>query len=345
MQFTYFDKNKASFYMKDYFDSVFGNDNIKSLFKSYIENDKLSHAYMLNGPDGCGKKTFARAVAYALALHQNTEEVLLDKISSGYSPDVFTLSSSDKRIGVDAVRNFVSSMYLTPNELDFKMYIFDRADALTPQAQNALLKVIEEPPANVYIFLCCKNTAAILKTVKSRVITVNMETFSADAIRRYIEKEGSSDILYDEARLNFAFKMSDGAIGAVKALMDKDNGEYDAYIKANETVNALSKKNRETGYFDFLNIVCSFAENSDKLSLLIKYLLLIYRDILSGQNSDEPDLYIIDSDTAIRYSSVFAVRTVLSSLDIISEVKKNMAFNSNLTSSTAYLAENLWRKT
>lgn len=323
---------------------MYGNEDVKSLFAACIKENRLSHAYMLVGPAGCGKKTLTEAVAMELARRDGAGEELVAKIASGHSPDVLTIPTEEKRIGIDTVRSFVSTVYLTPNELDFKMYIFDDADRLTPQAQNALLKIIEEPPKRVYIFLLCQNPGSLLGTVRSRVISVNMQTFDADEIRAYLAENGGFDGA-DEERTDFAMKMSGGALGAVKELISPENGEFEAYKKAAELVASLGKKNRSVSYFEFLSSLTAFADSGEKLSLLLKYLTAIYRDILSAQNSEEIPLDILDDDTAVHYAALFSVRTALSALTLITEVKKNMSFNTNLGLSAYYLAENLWRIT
>ena len=323
---------------------MYGNEDVKSLFAACIKENRLSHAYMLVGPAGCGKKTLTEAVAMELARRDGAGEELVAKIASGHSPDVLTIPTEEKRIGIDTVRSFVSTVYLTPNELDFKMYIFDEADRLTPQAQNALLKIIEEPPKRVYIFLLCQNPGSLLGTVRSRVISVNMQTFDADEIRAYLAENGGFDGA-DEERTEFAMKMSGGALGTVKELISPENGEFDAYKKAAELVASLGKKNRSVSYFEFLSSLTAFADSGEKLSLLLKYLTAIYRDILSAQNSEEIPLDILDDDTAVHYAALFSVRTALSALTLITEVKKNMSFNTNLGLSAYYLAENLWRIT
>ena len=299
---------------------------------------------MLVGPSGCGKKTLTAAVAMELARSDGSSEELVAKIASGHSPDVLTIPTEEKRIGIDTVRSFVSTVYLTPNELDFKMYVFDDADRLTPQAQNALLKIIEEPPKRVYIFLLCGNPASLLGTVRSRVISVNMQTFDSDEVRAYLAKKGSLAEA-EEERTEFAVKMSCGALGAVEKLLEPENGEFDAYKKALELVAALSKKNRSVSYFEFLALLTSFADSGEKLSLLLKYLTALYRDILSAQNSEDIPLDMLDDDTAVHYAALFSVRTSLSALELITDVKKNMGFNTNLGLSAFYLAENLWRIT
>jgi hypothetical protein len=171
-----------------------------------------------------------------------------------------------------------------------------------------------------------------------------MQTFEAEEIRAYLAENGGLDGA-DEEKTEFSMKMSGGALGAVKELISPENGEYEAYKKATELLASLGKKNRSVSYFEFLSSLTAFADSGEKLSLLLKYLTALYRDILSAQNSEEIPLDILDDDTAVHYAALFSVRTALSALTLITEVKKNMSFNTNLGLSAYYLAENLWRIT
>ncbi len=329
----------------NYFDKILGNDEAKSLFSQCIKENKLSHAYMLAGPAGCGKKTFAKCIAQELARRDVSDEELISKIESENSPDIFLLTTEEKRIGIDTVRSFVSTIYLTPNELEFKMYIFDAADRMTPQAQNALLKIIEEPPQKVYIMLLCENPSSILQTVRSRVIRVNMQTFSSDEIREYL-RQSADETAHSapEKKLDFAVKMSRGALGAAESLLNTENKAFDAFTKANEVISSLAKKNRSVSYFDFVSLILLFADNSDKLAMLLDYLAFLLRDIMTVQNSEYQKPVTLGENEAERYASAFSVSSVISALEVVTEVKKNMAFNSNLGLACAYLAENLWRR-
>ena len=118
----------------DFFDSIHGNDKQKNFFRSRIEEGKLSHAYILEAPQGGGKKMFALCIAATLASLEKTSPKERDekcrRILEGLSPDVRILSRSDdgkKTIGVSAVRDFMASVYLAPSELGFKMYLFDES--------------------------------------------------------------------------------------------------------------------------------------------------------------------------------------------------------------------------
>ena len=178
----------------DFFGDIFGNERQKSFFEALIREGKLSHAYILEAPTGGGKKMFALRTAAALAAADDVLEERDKKcrrILEGLSPDVRILSRGEdgkKTIGVDAVRDFTASVYLAPSELGFQFYIFDEADRITPQAQNALLKIVEEPPRNVYLFLLCENALSLLTTVRSRAQKVSLQVFDESALADYARR-------------------------------------------------------------------------------------------------------------------------------------------------------------
>ena len=141
---------------------LLGNEEARQYLTGAISAGKLSHAYIFEGATGSGRKTLARRICMLMACSEHGDEPcgLCENcvaVAHGTCPDIhmLTVEEEKKTIGVDEVRNFFATASLTPSVLDFKAYITDKADALTLQAQNALLKIIEEPPSHTYIFLIC----------------------------------------------------------------------------------------------------------------------------------------------------------------------------------------------
>ena len=167
-------------------DAIYGNESLKERFRYDIEGNRLSHAYILEGPEHSGKMTLTRTVAATLC----GDEINANKIFSGISPDIYELSvpENKKTIGIDTVREIKSTVYIMPNDLEFKLYIISHAESLTVQAQNALLKLIEEPPRNIYFWLHCENVTALLPTIRSRAPIVRMQLFSADELKEMLLK-------------------------------------------------------------------------------------------------------------------------------------------------------------
>ena len=134
--------------MRNIFPLLSGNEKLKALLGAHIAEGKLSHAYIFEGDDGSGKMTCALSAAASLACEKRNDALSplpcgkcasCRKIFGLFSPDVHIVSPKEKKsIGVDAIRDITSSLYISPNENDYCVYIIDDAHLMTAQAQNAL---------------------------------------------------------------------------------------------------------------------------------------------------------------------------------------------------------------
>ena len=324
----------------DCFSGIFGNKENTAMFSSLIDAGKLSHAYLFAGAEGSGKKTLSLAVAAALA-SKTSDENTVRRIKNGYCPDVSLVNPPEdkKTTGVETVREFISTVALSPEELEFKMYIFDKADRLTPQAQNSLLKVIEEPPADVYIFLLCEEPSSLLKTVRSRVQTVFMQRFTPAEIKEYFDAVGGVDTVGE--RFDFASRLCRGAIGKVKDLIGNDK-EFSLYESVGEIIGLQAKKLRGASYFDFLKKISDVSATRDDLSKLTDNLLLAYRDIIAVKASENEDTVFFSKEQAAELSDGIAMESLEISADAVSKISQGIIFNTNINISSAHLASQLW---
>ncbi len=217
--------------MREIFKSLFGNERLKNILGSAIENGTASHAYILEGPKGSGKHTAVTLAAAALSCENRTNGSfplpcgvcpVCGRILKGISADVISVSKEDKAsIGVGKIRAIREDLYVTPNDSDKKVYVIEEADLMTPQAQNALLISLEEPPPFVTFFLLTENSEALLDTVKSRSVILRMELFSPEGIKEYLDhllltEKGVSG--YKE-RIKLAIEGSNGSLGEAKRLL------------------------------------------------------------------------------------------------------------------------------
>ena len=332
----------------DFFSNVYGNQKQKAYFSSLIREEKYAHAYILEAPAGAGKKTFAKALAVSLAAHseQGTAEETEKKckrIWEETSPDVMMLRREEnkKTIGVDAVRDFCGTVFLTPSELNFKMYIFDEADALTPAAQNALLKIIEEPPSGVYMLLLCENSLTLLSTVRSRAQKISLEIFEPSALFAYAKKnelEGSEN----DEKLSFAIRMAGGSIGKLKILLNEDAFAFSAYSAAKKLIEGQADKNRSVSYFGFLKQTADFATTREALFALTENLILAYGDLIRIQNHEEGKLSFFTREEAETLSLRFATESLLKSFEASDAVRSDLKLNTGVSVSAALLAIELW---
>lgn len=162
------------------FDGFVGNGALRQRLSTSFAAGRISHCYLLSGPEGSGKHTLAAILAAAMQC-TGTGDVpcgvctACRKVFSNQHPDVITVDDPEKRsVSVDTVRAARADVFIRPNEGRRKIYIFPRAQDLGPAAQNALLKVLEEPPQYATFLLLATNADALLATIRSRAVELKL---------------------------------------------------------------------------------------------------------------------------------------------------------------------------
>ena len=183
------------------FQDILGHETIKEHFKKAIAVHKVSHAYILAGEAGMGRKSLANAFALTLLCEKGQTEPCLEchackQVLSGNHPDlIYVTHEKPASIGVDDIREQINdTIQIRPYSANYKIYIVDEAEKMTVQAQNALLKTIEEPPAYAVIMLLTTNPDGFLPTILSRCVQLKLKPLPDSIIRSYLtEKMGVSE--------------------------------------------------------------------------------------------------------------------------------------------------------
>ncbi len=177
------------------YSKIIGHENIISQLISAVSMSKINHAYIFNGPDGSGKNMLAKAFAQALLCEKQGPEGcgechFCKQTESGSNPDlIYIRHSKENIISVDDIReSLVQDIQIKPYNGLYKVYIIDEAEKLTVQAQNALLKTIEEPPEYSVIIFLTNNADIFLQTILSRCIVFNLKPLRDDVITDYLIK-------------------------------------------------------------------------------------------------------------------------------------------------------------
>ena len=211
-------------YIIDMNDMMLFNRTEKEKMLSEIASGRLSHAYLIEGGEGCGKTYFARFAATAVLCTGDKPPCggcpSCVKALAGSHPDLFYFSPDKKAsMGVDTVRDIKKSLFFMPNDGDRKVYIIDDAQKMTVQAQNALLKFIEEPPASVLFFIVADKKESLLPTVVSRTRIVSLAPSSDDDIRRFLMSRSKKS---DGGQIDEAIQMAEGSPGNALKLLCRD---------------------------------------------------------------------------------------------------------------------------
>ena len=179
------------------FDGFAGNREAKRLLSAFVDGGRLPHALLLEGPAGSGRRTMARLIARAAVCSSGGEKpcgqcAACVKAAGGNHPDIVEAGGDGaaRSFHIETVREIRDTAYILPNEAPRRAVILAGAQGMTEQAQNALLKILEEPPAHALFILTCENRAQLLSTIQSRTVCVSLGSVdpmeAEEAVRRLL---------------------------------------------------------------------------------------------------------------------------------------------------------------
>ena len=204
------------------FDALLGNDRLKQNLTESLAKGHVSHFYLISGPEGSGKHTLATLLAAAILCRSRHKPCgscdPCRKVLSGAHPDFITIDDPEKKtVTVDLIRQARSDIYIQPNESDHKIYLFPRAQDMGLPGQNALLKVLEEPPKYGVFLLLTDNPEKLLPTVRSRCTELKLLPLSRDILTARLRKAFPDS---PEEDLQATALRSGGFLGQAMALLE-----------------------------------------------------------------------------------------------------------------------------
>ena len=274
------------------FADIIGQEQLKEHIQNAITSNKVSHAYIINGERNAGKEFIARIFAMTLQCEKGGIEPCNECHSckqalSHNQPDIVYIShEKPNSIGVEDIRGQINNdIGIKPYSSPRKIYIMNEGEKMTPQAQNALLKTLEEPPEYAVIFILTDNVEALLPTIISRCVVLNMKPVSDNLVKKYLMEE----LGVPDYKANICVAFARGNIGKAKLLASSEEFEkvkdeaitlvkYINDMEINEIVKAIKKimeyKLDVNDYLDILTVwyrdVLLFKATKDMNSLVFK---------------------------------------------------------------------------
>lgn len=341
--------------MRRYFDGLFGNDKTKMRIGAAILSGTVPHAFLIDGHRGSGKYTLALELAAALNCGHKREEgyALPCRVCSSCRRilgeghvDVHTLSRADGKatIGVDEVKAFRQDMFLSATEAEHKVYIIRDADRLTPEAQNALLIVLEEPPRGVVIMLLASGTDKILTTIKSRAQYIPMEHFSATRIEEYLRAKVPEAARFadsDPEGFRLALLSADGRIGVARELITPGRREEIA-AEREITLGIMSCLGKSVPFTDLYLAISALPTKRQELTEAIERLIVAVRDTIAVRYDDgiEPSFFTTREEAQEMSDRIGAAR-LNRIYDILLDIHADNSRNANITTLVASLASRI----
>lgn len=202
------------------FEALLGNEQLKENLTSSLRRGRVSHFYLISGPEGSGKHTLAKLLAAAILCGKESAPcghcAACRKALDGNHPDFITVTDPEhKNIAVKIVREIRDDIFIRPNEAEHKIYLF--AQDLGIEGQNALLKVLEEPPKYGVFMLLTDNPEKILPTVRSRCTELNLLALGADTLRRALLRKFPEAASED---IDAAMMRSGGFLGQAQEILE-----------------------------------------------------------------------------------------------------------------------------
>ncbi|KGM96504.1 DNA polymerase III subunit delta' [Clostridium novyi A str. 4552] len=292
------------------FENIIGHELIKKKIENSIDTGKFSHAHLIVGEDGIGKSLLAREIALKV-LGKTEERDYVDIIK-------WKIEKSRQSIGVDSIRDIIKEVNKKPFEGDKKVVIIYNAEKMTIEAQNALLKTIEEPPNGVLIILLSENLEMMLETIRSRCQIHKLKRLSSSDMENYI-RYNFHDLSEEEIRQIIIF--SDGIPGRCRVFLE-DQGFKDI---RNSTLNILFSLQQKDKYIvkEYEKFFYKYkGEWEEILSSFVSYI----RDIILYKELGTTEI-VINNDVIEKIkelSNTYSLKQLNRFIDIITDVRKNL---------------------
>ena len=291
------------------FNNILGNDKIKESLVSSVKNNKISHSYLFLGIEGIGKKMIAKEFAKMLLCTDINKGCNKCKscieFETNNNPDFKIIEPDGNSLKIEQIREFQAKVYEKPIISTRKVYIIDDSDKMTIEAQNCLLKTLEEPPEYVTIILIGSNENSFLSTIKSRCMILHFEKLSNEIIKNYLQENYKTNI--DSEIMLEAFQ---GSIGKAIQLREKQED----YKKIEDIIYNLENKDK----IDILNMSEILYKAKDEKFEILDYINIILINLAKKSN---------------KYATC---------IQIVEDTKKRLKSNANYDMSIDNMLFNLW---
>ena len=310
------------------FKDIVGHEQIIEHLKTAIEMGKVSHAYILNGPDLSGKMMIAEAFARALLCEKQDPDGCGECRSCRQSDDrnnpdiIYVKHDKPNTISVDDIRTQLNNdIVIKPYSNQYKIYIVDEAEKMNQQAQNALLKTIEEPPAYAVIMLLTTNADSFLQTIRSRCITLNLKSVKNDVIKSYLMTEKKIPDYQADVCAAFA----QGVVGKAIKLAASDD-----FNELKESALSLIKRLDDIDLYEMGEAIKQISDYKLQVQDYFDLITVWYRDVLYMKATNDVNGLIFkdevyDIKKQASKHSYHGIETIIEALD-----KAKLRINANV---------------
>jgi DNA polymerase-3 subunit delta' len=303
-------------------DQIIGQKALVNQLKIIIASNRTGHAYAFSGPSGMGKRTIALAYAKALlcaGCKPGSVCLPCRTFSEGTNPDFYEVATDKQSIGVDSIRAMQEDMANRPTYGNRKVYFIDNAQQMTIQAQNCLLKTLEEPPEYAVILMSVTSFDALLPTVRSRTVNLRLNPYSDDEMLQILQPIYTLDKNEWDFIIRFSRGIPGNAIHLIEEGSVRDLRQLVFKLLEKPDDIQLAEEVRKT-----------LSESKTDLPIVLDILLSIYRDCMMVLEGMENRLINSDKkDMIIWIASKISKRKLLDKAKAMEEIRRSFEMNIN----------------
>ena len=313
------------------FKDVVGHKDILKYISSAVENNRVSHAYILNGERGSGKKMLANLFAMTLLCESGESEPCgkchsCKQAESGNHPDIIRVThEKPNSISVDDIRTQVNNTVdIKPYQGPYKVYIIPQADLMTPQAQNAILKTIEEPPSYAVFLLLTENAETLLPTINSRCVMLKLRNIKDTLIKKYLME----NLEIPDYKADMCTAFAQGNMGRAIMLANSEH-----FNEIREEAVQLLKHIHDMELSEIVQAVKNISAYKLEVTDYLDIIMIWYRDVLLYKATKEIDKVVFKDQLQYikeqaRKSSYEGIELILESLEKAkARLKANVNFD------------------
>lgn len=297
------------------FEKIIGNNKIKNELIKAFSTNSIAHSYIFSGQYGIGKKQIAIEFAkMILCLNKDNapcgECKSCLELENDNNPD-FNIIKPDGKIKIDQIRQMLEKVYEKPIISDKKVYIIDDVETMTVEAQNCLLKTLEEPPEYIVIILITSNESNLINTIKSRCLKLTFNPLENSEIKQYLEKNLDFQNVSETM-----LEIFEGSIG--KALKVKEKQEL--YNNIETTLRNFSCES----VIDLINNATEIYKGKENINEILEYFNIYFLKKAKEEYNN-----------ASKY---------VKAIEIVEDTKKRLVYNSNYDMTIDNLLINIWEE-
>ena len=322
------------------FTDIVGQEQLKEHLQNAIATNKVSHAYIINGERNAGKEFIARVFAMTLQCEKGETEPCGECHSckqalGNNQPDIIYIShEKPNTIGVEDIRVQINGdIAIKPYSSPRKIYIINEGEKMTPQAQNALLKTLEEPPEYAVILILTTNVEAMLPTVLSRCVVLNMKPVSDRLVKKYLMEQ----LAVPDYKANISVAFARGNIGKAKMLASSEEFE-----KVKDEAITLVKNINDMEISEIVKAIKKISEYKFDVNDYLDILMAWYRDVLLFKATKDVNSLVFKEDIQqiMRMSDRSTYEGIEQIVNALQSPKKRLEANVNfdLTMELLFLA-------